>query len=51
MVSGRTPGRRDDDEITLFDSTGIGLQDLATAALVIGWARAAGVGTDIDMSV
>ncbi|MCX6469703.1 MAG: ornithine cyclodeaminase family protein [Corynebacteriales bacterium] len=50
VISGRTPGRRDADEITLFDSTGIGLQDLATAALVIGRARAAGIGTDIDMS-
>lgn len=50
VISGKTVGRHADDAITLFDSTGIGLQDLATAALVIGWARAAGVGTDIDMS-
>ncbi|MBJ7289231.1 ornithine cyclodeaminase family protein [Williamsia sp.] len=50
VISGRTIGRRGDDDITLFDSTGIGLQDLAAAALVIDRARATGVGTDIDMS-
>jgi len=34
VVSGRSPGRRTDDEIIVFDSTGTALQDVAAAALV-----------------
>lgn len=33
VVSGRVPGRRSDDEITVFDSTGTALEDVAAAAL------------------
>jgi ornithine cyclodeaminase/alanine dehydrogenase-like protein (mu-crystallin family) len=32
LVAGLKPGRRDDRAITLFDSTGVGLQDVASAA-------------------
>ena len=31
MLAGRAPGRRDEDEITLFDSTGLAIEDLAIA--------------------
>jgi ornithine cyclodeaminase/alanine dehydrogenase-like protein (mu-crystallin family) len=31
VLDGRAVGRRDDDEITLFDSTGLAIQDLAIA--------------------
>jgi alanine dehydrogenase len=34
IVAGRAPGRRTDDEIIIFDSTGAGFQDTAAAALV-----------------
>jgi len=34
LVAGRTPGRTAPDQITLFDSTGTGLQDAAAAALL-----------------
>jgi alanine dehydrogenase len=34
VVAGLRPGRMDDDEITVFDSTGFGLQDAAAAAAV-----------------
>lgn len=34
IVAGRVPGRRSDDEIILFDSTGAGFQDTAAAAVV-----------------
>ncbi len=34
VVCGRTPGRQSDDDITVFDSTGLAIQDLACAALV-----------------
>ena len=33
VVAGRKPGRNDDDEITIFDSTGLAIQDVASAAL------------------
>jgi ornithine cyclodeaminase/alanine dehydrogenase-like protein (mu-crystallin family) len=31
IVAGRKPGRASDEEITVFDSTGTGLQDVAAA--------------------
>jgi alanine dehydrogenase len=34
VVAGRRPGRTGDDEITIFDSTGTGLQDAAVARAV-----------------
>jgi alanine dehydrogenase len=33
VVSGKVPGRRGEDEITVFDSTGTALEDVAAAAL------------------
>lgn len=36
LVSGRHPGRRFDDEITLFKSVGTALEDLAGARLAVG---------------
>jgi len=35
VLTGRAEGRRDDDEITLFDSTGLAIQDLAIAQAVL----------------
>lgn len=34
IVCGRQPGRKSDDEIIIFDSTGMGLQDVAAACAV-----------------
>jgi len=34
LVAGKKPGRQSADEITVFDSTGLAIQDLACAALV-----------------
>ena len=31
VINGDHPGRTSEDEITLFDGTGVGLQDLAVA--------------------
>ena len=50
VITGRKAGRSTDEEITLFDSTGIGLEDLAVAELIIQRARAAGVGTEVDLT-
>jgi len=42
VVAGLRPGRTSDVEITLFDSTGIALEDAAAASLVYERARAGG---------
>ncbi len=34
MVAGKRPGRTSEDEVTVFDSTGLAIQDLACAAHV-----------------
>jgi ornithine cyclodeaminase/alanine dehydrogenase-like protein (mu-crystallin family) len=35
VLAGDSPGRRSDDEITVFDSTGLAIQDLAIAVLAL----------------
>ncbi|MEV0335107.1 ornithine cyclodeaminase family protein [Nocardia sp. NPDC050717] len=50
VIAGRAPGRTGDTDITLFNSVGIGLQDLAAARLLIDKARANGIGTEVDLS-
>jgi ornithine cyclodeaminase len=35
VINGVHPGRRSDHEITLFDGTGVGLQDLAVASAAV----------------
>ncbi len=42
VINGDHPGRRSDDEITLFDGTGVGLQDLAVASVAAKLAEAQG---------
>ena len=42
VINGDHPGRTSADEITLFDGTGVGLQDLAVAAAAVEPARARG---------
>jgi ornithine cyclodeaminase/alanine dehydrogenase-like protein (mu-crystallin family) len=48
VITGAAPGRRDDQEITLFESLGLGVEDLAAAAHAYRRARAAGTGTLVD---
>ncbi|ROS65469.1 ornithine cyclodeaminase/alanine dehydrogenase [Curtobacterium sp. PhB172] len=50
VVAGRAPGRTGDDEITVFDSVGLGAQDLAVAARLIDLARERGVGTQVSVA-
>jgi ornithine cyclodeaminase len=47
VLTGRHPGRRAADEITLFDGTGVGLQDMAVAAMAVLRAREKGMGTTV----
>lgn len=48
VINGTHAGRTSDDELTLFDGTGVGLQDLAVASAVIDLAVKAGVAIDVD---
>ena len=48
MINGTHPGRSSAEEITLFDGTGVGLQDLAVAAAVVDLAVEQGVAIEVD---
>ena len=50
VVSSRKAGRRTNDEIVIFDSTGTALEDVAAAALVYERAVAVNEGLAIDLS-
>ena len=50
IVAGRKPGRCDAREITLFDSSGLGLQDVAAAYALYRRALAQGVGTRLAVN-
>ena len=49
VINGTHPGRTSDDEITLFDGTGVGLQDLACAAAVVEMAIERGIAIEVDV--
>lgn len=49
VITGKKQGRISDEEITIFDSTGIALQDSATVPLEYERAMAAGVGIEKKM--
>jgi alanine dehydrogenase len=49
IVAGRAAGRTSRDEITLFESHGLGLEDLAAACRVLELARERGVGMEIPI--
>lgn len=48
VIAGTDPGRRSHEEITLFDSTGMGLQDLAAATLALKIAREKDLAVELD---
>ena len=50
LVAGRKPGRRSAQEVTVFDSTGTALQDVAAAAVAYEKALAAGVGRGVSLA-
>lgn len=47
VINGDHPGRTSDAEITLFDGTGVGLQDLAVASAVVDLAIEKGVAIEV----
>ncbi len=48
VINGQKPGRTSADQITLFDGTGVGLQDLAVAQAAVELALARGTVVEID---
>lgn len=49
VLNGHAPGRTDPEQITIFDSSGIGIQDIAIAGFVVEQARKMGLGTEVDL--
>lgn len=49
VVAGTVVGRGDDQQITLYKSLGIGIQDVVTAALVYTRALSMQIGTSVDL--
>lgn len=49
VINGSHPGRTSADKITLFDGTGVGLQDLAVAAAAVRLAIERGVAIEVDV--
>ncbi len=48
VINGDHPGRTSDEEITLFDGTGVGLQDLAVASAAVDLAVAKGLAVEVE---
>jgi ornithine cyclodeaminase len=48
VLAGMHPGRQHEDELTVFESLGIAVEDLASAELVVRRAREQGVGVEVD---
>lgn len=49
VLIGKVPGRRSPDEITVFESLGIGIYDLAAAHRVLRNAEAKGAGIEVEL--
>jgi ornithine cyclodeaminase/alanine dehydrogenase-like protein (mu-crystallin family) len=49
VISGRKPGRKSDDEIIIFDSTGTAIQDASAAAICYEKALARGAGLMVNL--
>jgi ornithine cyclodeaminase len=49
VLNGTRPGRTSPGQVTLFESQGMAIQDLVIAAELIARARAAGLGTAVDV--
>jgi ornithine cyclodeaminase/alanine dehydrogenase len=50
VVSGARPGRTDRTQVTLFNSVGLAIQDLAAARYILALAERHGVGTEVDLN-
>jgi alanine dehydrogenase len=51
IVCGKTPGRTDPQQISLFESQGLAIQDLALGARLVALAREQGLGSKLPLAV
>ncbi|MFH1573676.1 MAG: hypothetical protein ABIG68_06805 [Acidobacteriota bacterium] len=49
VILGEKQGRTDDEQITLFDATGLGIQDAVVAKLIYETARREGLGVEVEL--
>ena len=49
VITGKAEGRQNETDITVFDSTGIALQDLASAAVILTEAERTNIGTIAEL--
>ena len=49
MITGKAEGRQKETDITVFDSTGIALQDLSSAAVILAEAEKKNIGTIAEL--
>jgi alanine dehydrogenase len=49
LITGRKPGRENSLEVTIFDTSGVAIQDLATAGLAVSMAKEKGVGVRVNI--
>ncbi|HYM38542.1 MAG TPA: ornithine cyclodeaminase family protein [Thermoplasmata archaeon] len=49
VVAGKVPGRRKDDDITIFKSLGLAIEDVAVGAFVYERARTERIGNDVSV--
>jgi ornithine cyclodeaminase/alanine dehydrogenase-like protein (mu-crystallin family) len=49
VLIGERPGRRNDEELTVFRSLGIAVEDLAAAEYAVAAARRHGIGTEVEL--
>jgi alanine dehydrogenase len=50
IIAGLKPGRTSDEEIIIFDSTGMALQDVAAASIVYEKAIKEGIGLKVNFA-
>ena len=50
LINGSIEGRSDDQQITMYDGVGIGIQDTTIARTIYDQAKAKGIGTRIAFS-
>jgi ornithine cyclodeaminase/alanine dehydrogenase-like protein (mu-crystallin family) len=51
VINGKIAGRQNDEEITLFKSVGLAIQDISCASLVYEQAKEQGVGLEFDFTL
>ena len=49
MLRGTKPARTDDEQLTVYKSVGVAVQDAAAASFVLAEARVRGIGTEVPL--